>query len=58
MTGFIGMNAPEFAAITEDIERRYQNQLIKGFAEVHRVKVRENPSITTKTHRKKSKTAG
>ncbi|MFM2037609.1 MAG: hypothetical protein RL432_548 [Bacteroidota bacterium] len=38
MAGFIGMNAPEFASITEDIEQRYQNQLIKDFAELHRVK--------------------
>ncbi len=38
MAGFISMNAPEFASITEDIEQRYQNQLIKDFAELHRVK--------------------
>lgn len=38
MAGFIGMNAPEFASITEDLEQRYQHQLIKDFAEVHRVK--------------------
>ncbi|MBM3424881.1 MAG: hypothetical protein FJY06_05205 [Bacteroidetes bacterium] len=52
MAGFIGMNAPEFAAITEDIEQRYQNQLIKGFAEVHRVKTDSSlfdylPGLTT-----------
>jgi hypothetical protein len=52
MAGFIGMNAPEFASITEDIEQRYQNQLIKDFAELHRVKTDSSlfdyrPGLTT-----------
>jgi len=36
--GFVAMNAPEFASISEEMEQRYQNQLIKDFAEGYRVK--------------------
>lgn len=38
LAGFVSMNSPEFASITEEIEQRYQIQLIKEFAEIHRVK--------------------
>jgi hypothetical protein len=37
LTGFVGMNTPEFASLSQDIEQRYQNEIIKDFAEIHRV---------------------
>jgi hypothetical protein len=37
LTGFIGMNSPEFASLSQDVEQRYQNEIIKDFAEIHRV---------------------
>lgn len=37
LTGFIGMNNPEFGSLSQDIEQRYQNEIIKDFAELHRV---------------------
>lgn len=37
LTGFIGMNNPEFSSLSQDIEQRYQNEIIKDFAELHRV---------------------
>ena len=35
--GFVAMNAPGFASIGEDLEQRYQNQIIKEYAELYRV---------------------
>lgn len=37
LTGFMGMNSPEFASLSQDIEQGYQNEIIKDFAELHRV---------------------
>jgi len=37
MAGFVSMTTPEFSALGEEMEQRYQNQLIKEFAELHRV---------------------
>ena len=31
------MNSPEFASLSQDVEQRYQNEIIKDFAEIHRV---------------------
>lgn len=37
LVGFMGMNSPEFSSMSQDIEQRYQIQIIKEFAEIHRV---------------------
>lgn len=37
LTGFIGMNTPEFTSLSQDVEKQYQNEIIKDFAELHRV---------------------
>ena len=35
--GFIGMNNPEFMNLTQDVEEMYQNQIIKDYADLHRI---------------------
>jgi len=37
--GFIGMNSPEFISLSEEVEQLYQNEIIKDFADQHRVAV-------------------
>ena len=37
LSSFVGMNSPEFGSLTHEIEQRYQNEIIKDYADLHRV---------------------